>query len=472
MKILNYASEALAFMTFPKSNFSGQAAKALLVFTVASSAFQHVHAADGDLDLSFGGTGIVLDADVTPNGLAATINHRVNNLFLPDGSVAISGTRPHVITKYLPTGAIDSNFGNGGSTEAPIGAFGQAGTGLVRNEGGDLLSVAALTEDTDLSVVVCRYTSNGQPALFPATNTQCVSHLLGPAFYEWPIDTAIDATGGIVVAGLRGRLVRFNADGSADEQIGPNGIFLISPLTTNDTFHYIESIEIEDDAIYLTGWLEEELVKTNGIVHKFILQPGNEPARDPDFNQGDYTLIACGTNETSTCVLRDAAINGNSIVVVGWGQHNARYGSIVRIDKTTGAVDPVEGVLTFTAGPNTFADLRTIAAQSNGDFVAAGVLKADPDHVNYDQIIVARLRAGCSTPSAFDFGFNGNGWRVLPFDTNRNSIATSISIGSGRIYVTGFTHTNGPTTEAIAAFENSVAYWDGIFAHNFELPCE
>ena len=432
---------------------------------------QLAHGADGDLDINFGGTGIVSGAEVTPDGQAAIVYHRVSSRVFPDGSVAISGTRPHVITKYLPDGNLDANFGSGGSTEAPLGPYGHAGTGLVRSHTGDLFSMAAATDDqNNLSVVICRFSADGQPAVFSATNTQCVDHLLGIANLDWPNDLAIDASGGIVVVGLRGQIVRFNADGSADQGIGPNGIYVVTPLNMNDLFHYIESIEIEGDAIYLTGWLEEENVKTNGIVHKFRLQPDAEPTRDPDFNQGNYVLVPCGATDTSTCVLRDSALYSNSIVATGFGQFSGVFGTVVRLDKTSGEIAPIVSVLVFTAGPTTNADLRSIAAQSNGDFVVAGILRADPNAVDLDRLVVARVRAGCTVP--YDSGFGSNGWVALPYAIDRDSMGTSVAIGNGRLYAAGYTYMNGPIVESIAAFENSVALSDGIFAHDFELPCE
>lgn len=459
-------------------NQSGLRRRILFCVTLAPLASLGV-AADGDLDNGFGTAGVVDGTPVTPVNFQAQILHRVSSVATPDGAVLILGTRPHRITRFLSGGTPDATFGVGGTTAEPAGDQGDAGTALLQSTNGDLFSVAHKTDLTSAGVVVCRFTASGVPANFSAVGTPCVERLIvepTPAF--WPRDAALDVEEGIVVVGRDARLLRFTAAGSSDMTIGPDGVHVVEPADVLDQFHVIEDIKIDGEAIFLTGWLDNDGSNVAGIIHKLRLQlaqvgPPPQPAqpivRDPVFNGGNYMLMYCGTTPVSLCQLRAAVVTGETLTLAGSGQYNALYGVVARIDKTTGGKAGPTSVLTMTATPGTQVQLRDMVAQSDGGIVVAGTLGEDADLVDYDQAIVARIDAGC--PNPVDEGFGSAGWSAFTYFVDQYSTGTSVVLGTNRIYVAGYTDFNAPITETVAALVNDGVSGDGLFADDFENPC-
>ncbi len=418
---------------------------------------------DGDLDNGFGGVGTVVMGEVQPVDIVAQVNHKVTTQTFADGSVAVSGLRPHRITKYLPDGSLDAGFGVAGTTDVADMLGSESGTGFVRAPTGDLFSMAVTP--TGAAVVVCHFDANGQPADFEATSQPCISTNFGnsPDDADWPQAIAIDGQGGIVVLARRAKLIRFHANGTLDY------VFAVPTLSNKAQFHTLEDIEIQGDSVYLTGFLEEEGVRTDGIVHKFALVPGQAPTRDAQFNNGSYKTYPCANEPTPRCLFHDAVLSGGYLVAAGTGKYSGDFGTVVRINKITGEQDGIVSVLPIMPSPTTAVAFRSIAAQSNGDFIVAGTLRAGPS-APYDEVVVARVRAACGT--ATSPGFGGEvGSSLFTFDVDRFAAGTSASIGNGRVYVGGFMNTNGPIIEAVSALENSVAFLDGLFEDDFEGTC-
>jgi hypothetical protein len=426
-------------------------------------------AADGEFDNSFGLAGTVNHVEVAPVDVDAQARHRVSSQVFPDGTVAISGTRPHRVSKFLLNGDPDPDFGVGGTTPVLAGDLGDAGTNFLRTGEGTVFTLARKKDGPAAGAVVCRFGPDGLPQNFQASATPCVEHMLEDSEGYWPQDIAVDPLGGLVVAGRDGRMVRFNADGSVDATIGSNGVYQVQPASTNDLFHTIEDMELAGNAIYLAGWIDNDMGQVDGVVHKLELQGGGPIERDPQFAGGEPLLVDCGGQLTSLCQLRALARIGGDLVVAGSGQHDALYGIVFQLDGASGEQQGPMSVLPMSATPGTRVELNAIAAQANGDVVVAGTLRSDPDAVLYDQVVVARLGPACNNP--VDPGFSTSGWMAFTYAVDAYAEGTSIAIGDHRVYVAGHTHWNVPIMESVSALVNSEATSDGIFADDFELPC-
>lgn len=428
-------------------------------------------AADGEFDGSFGVAGTINHVEVSPVDIQAQALHRVSSQVFPDGTVAISGTRPHRISKFLLNGDADTDFGVDGTTPVLEGLLGDAGTGFVRAPDGSLYTTAYKASDLETGVVVCRFDGGGNPVMFPASGTPCVERMVenSKSGTFWPQDFALDAAGGIVVASRDARVVRFNAGGSIDSAVGPGGIYAVEPVSTNDLFHTIEDIEIVGDAIYLAGWIDNDMPQVDGVVHKLRLEQDGAISRDPQFAGDAPLLVDCGGQAESLCQLRAITRRGTDIVVAGSGKHNALYGVVFQLDGSSGEQEGPMSVLPISGTPTTRVELNAIAAQANGDVVVAGTLRQDPDAILHDQVVVARLAPACNNP--VDPGFGTSGWTSFTYSVDAFAEGTSIAIGDHRVYVAGHTHWNVPIVESVSALVNGEETSDGIFAHDFELPC-
>lgn len=428
-------------------------------------------AADGNYVNTFGPGGTVNHVEVSPADIQAEILQRVVSQVFLDGSVAMSGTRPHRISKFLVNGAPDEDFGIGGTTPAPSGDAGEAGTGFIRNGNGELFSLARRKDKQGDGVVLCRFSETGLPQNFASTGTPCVEQIVDTTSGSfWPRDLAMDATGGVLVASLDARIIRFRADGSTDVSLGTGGIQQIEPASTNTLMHNIERIKVVGNAIYAVGWIhDKDSGQTDGVTHKLRLTaqsdhyPVTEIVADPVFKAGQPNLLKCGLEKSSLCQLRALDMIGGDLVVTGSGAYDALYGVVLLLDGATGAQKGPVSVLAMSATPTTHVELNSIAAQHNGKVVVAGTLK------DRDEAVVARLTPTC--PNASDPGFNASGWLSFAYLVDAFSKGNAVSIGNGRIYVTGHTHGNVPNVESVSALLNSEAVLDGIFANDFEFTC-
>ncbi|MBY0274434.1 hypothetical protein K2Z84_03760, partial [Candidatus Binatia bacterium] len=187
----------------------------------------------GDLDLSFGGTGIVI-APATPTpafATAADILIDDQDRILIVGFTYVPGGADVALLRILPDGTLDPSFGTNGRVVTSL------------SPGVDF--VAAARFDAQGRIVVATYSSAAQGGTDLAVARFLPSGVLDPTFsddgwnsaplgteQEFASDLAIDADGRIVIVGttIEGDgysdilLARFTDDGRLDETFGDAGL--------------------------------------------------------------------------------------------------------------------------------------------------------------------------------------------------------------------------------------------------------
>lgn len=221
---------------------------------------------DGNLDQTFGGSGIVVfPLDNNGDGLSAII-------FQPDGKIVAAGSVIHnnftvglILARFNPNGTLDQAFGNGGSVVFNFGDNAAEGNAVVLQPDGKIVIVGvsgagAYSELNDFALA--RFNSNGTPDQSFGTSGKLKTHFAGQYNTGSRATSAVlQPDGKLVVAGAyknegtphQFALARYNTGGSLDATFGNGG-----KITTSfgvDAFG--SSVVLQPDGkIVLTGYFD------------------------------------------------------------------------------------------------------------------------------------------------------------------------------------------------------------------------
>jgi uncharacterized delta-60 repeat protein len=203
------------------------AAGALALLAPASAA----RAADGMLDSSFGGAGKVETTirGHDDTGYAVAVQ--------PDGKIVVAGVSKAsgdfavsdydiAVTRYLPDGTLDPDFGSGGTVVTPVVAGDDLAYALALQPDGKIVVAGQASNGSDLDVAVLRYLSDGSlDTAFDGDGI--VTTAIGPGD-DMAYGLAVQPDGKIVVTGEASTaccgqdtaVLRYLDDGSLDPDFG------------------------------------------------------------------------------------------------------------------------------------------------------------------------------------------------------------------------------------------------------------
>ncbi|MFJ9899371.1 hypothetical protein ACIQPR_39170 [Streptomyces sp. NPDC091280] len=299
---------------------------------------------------------------IDPSGPAATAAVDLT----ADGRITVaaaSGTRAAVLRRTFD-GAPDTSFGDRGTVftaPADIGLATLAPTGLAVGADGAPTVIAT----ADDQVAVLRHTPDG--TLDPSYADRGVA-LAAPGAGPSPVDVALTAAGGVVVAvnvtvGGRPRIavLRFTPAGAPDPAFGERGIAFVEL----DEDAQAVAVDLHGDG---TVVLAGTATRTT-VAHPELLlaqfTPGGDP--DPAFGSGGVALHQpAGTLATGLAMSLDG---GGNIVLAGTSGDRflaARYTSTGKPDLSFGDRGAATGVLLAHAAAT------TVAVRTDGSPVVAG----------------------------------------------------------------------------------------------------
>lgn len=318
-----------------------------LLFTLTHAA----HAAPGDLDPTFGTSGIArVDYGGHDNGEALAV--QPDGKILVGGKASFPGSDAVGVARLNPDGSLDTSFGNGG---------------------------------------------------------RIFVHLF-PYIFDFE-DLALQPDGKIVVGGSVDRglgfnydfwLLRLNPDGSHDLGFGTGGVVKTGLFFSS--FDRLTTLAVQDDGrILAAGGVKRTPDEEDHFVVVRYLPDGQ---LDPDFGTGGMAITDPAPGDS---LIRDIALQPDG-KIVATGFSFAEY-ALVRYD-SQGRLDPSfggDGIVTSTTSPYRAADPQSVVVQPDGKIVAGGI--AFPSVPEGDFALWRFLPDGSLDP---EFGVGGRALTDFP----------------------------------------------------------
>ena len=339
----------------------------------------------GALDPSFGASGMVktrLSQWGELNGDVTAVAVQPDGKILVGGYLSgVAGPTQFALARYLPDGALDSSFGNGGLvTTCVCSSFGQGQESvgaIVVLPDGKIVAVG----DGDRWIELVRYNPNG--SLDTSFGTGGISPDPKSIAYPPPglsggvLGAVLQPDGKIVVLGGPGTLARFDADGTLDTSFGTQGVADCScssgdyypswgpgavALGPNGSIVVGGTRVSRDPANTVNSWLAERYTSHGSL--------------DPSFGSGGVATVPDGGADSM-------AIQPDGKIVLA-GQRNTptstTAAALTRLNQN-GTLDTTFGTdgLVVTQDPNStqqfaLSSAQTVLVQPDGKILAVGYL--------------------------------------------------------------------------------------------------
>ena len=408
---------------------------AFMLASLAPSLFcKPSHAQPVQLDATFGSDGIV-----TTEVGGSSVGHK--GALQDDGNIVVVGSQSDVqgdfvVVRYLPDGSLDPGFGNGGITISDFGDFTSANN-LALQDDGKIVVVGAVDGGseggTDFAVV--RYNNDGTLDNNFGTNGLVRIEFTGG---EIARAVAIQPDDKIVVVGgvdtdldliLDGfGVARLNSDGSPDMSFDLDGMVLTDFGASSDA----STVLIDNGQILVGG-------SVGGAVANFgVALYNDDGALDSNFGTGGKSTI--GLEGLVLPQKAEMAFQGDKIVFAGGIDSDgdsvsdtpalARFNSDGSPDTTFGTNAKSIVALPGLVG----SEARALVISSNGQIVIAGGGTTDQTNDKVpDAFLLARFDANGSLDSTF--GSNG----VVSTEVAASSAANDLLIQTdGKMVAVGF----------------------------------
>ena len=343
--------------------------------------------ADGTLDASFGGDGVV----TTSIGSVDDFGHSV--ALDSQGRIVVAGfyyvgTVPDIaVVRYTANGTLDTSFGGGdGIVTTSIAIGNDLGYSVALDSQGRIVVAGSSNNGLNQDIAVVRYTANG---------TLDTSFGSGDGIVTTPIGTGddygqsvlLDSQGRIVVAGYfyNGSnlndiaVVRYNADGTLDASFGGDGIVTIGQTSAENAY---SAVLDSNGKITVVGSSDGDI---------FVVRLNPNGTTDTSFGEGNGTVttsiwqkldvgFSVGIDSRSRIVV--AGYSDNSVGVMNMDFAVVRYNPDGSLD--TSFCDGAGRLATPIGTSNDFG--RSVAFDSQGRIVVAGT----SDSITTSDIAVVR----------------------------------------------------------------------------------
>jgi uncharacterized delta-60 repeat protein len=400
----------------------------------------------------------------------------------PDGSMYISGTVLDAggvsrmgVTRLLPNGLIDTNFGTDGRvmTQGSQGElFNTAGIVMKGNS----LLVGGYKKKTadNWDFVLCAFSTGGVPLLFNSTLAPCVSASFDPGpslSRDIPRAMAVQADGKVVMAGSTAvasvsdtyaAFARFNTSGALDNTFGLSNSGIQLMRTSNFLRHQINAVAIASNG-KIVGVGKTDIVGGNDS-SALIVRLDTDGTVEQLSQSNECSFEVDGSNSRDTELLGLTMVpNGGGLeddfVTVGYAQMSGtvhsgliakRRGATCAYDSSFSGGDGSSGYAVVTAGDS--MTFESVAAQPNVGYVIAATYTSTGGDADW---LVGRYRPDGSSDSLLtpiDFGL-----------IHQTDIVADVHVFHDGIYVAGSWQKTGANYDFGAARLSL----DQIFADGF-----
>ncbi len=413
---------------------------------ICSSLPLRAHAAQGDLDLTFGNGGRVTTQFGGGDSIFALVAQ-------PDGKIVAAGSasgNEFALARYNMDGSLDLTFGSGGKVTTDFFGNRDVALAVALQPNGKIVAAGYAFDAPGNNIIfaVARYNSNGSlDSSFGAGGkvtgggTEATSILIQP---DNKILVGGHTNGSGPPFNIDFDLVRLNPDGTLDDTFGSGG------KVTTDFFG-------GEDRIFALALQPDGLIVAAGAANRFALTADFAIARykpngklDKSFGtDGKLTTNFNLDNEEALAV----ALQSDGKIIAAGRTHvvNASYDSAISRYNSDGTLDS-----TFGAGGKVTTDFSGgfdiatgVAVQPNGKIIVSGWAQNGAN--GRSDFGLARYNSNGSLDSNF-----GSGGRVVTdFDGGDDTPFAMALEFDGKIVVAGLAVVAGVTSFALARYEIS-----------------
>ncbi len=244
---------------------------------------------DGILDNSFGEDGIVSLPDLENSFKSPDIGNVYSLDIDTEGRIIIVGSKyitdsyDIVVARLLSNGNLDDSFGEGGILFTNLN-YNDYATDVVVGKGNKITVVGYSTNDSWKKIILTRYKVDG--SLDESFGANGITTVVDDAEII-ETDLAIDSFERILVRTDRSSLYRFKKNGSSDITFGNNGIVDIQTPYNKISLRNM-TIDLEDRIILLANGIDGE---NSGA---FLVRYNIDGSVDNNFGHGGFTDVAWG----------------------------------------------------------------------------------------------------------------------------------------------------------------------------------
>jgi len=425
----------------------------------------YVSAQVGSLDQSFNNSGTKGFRVDNPTGFPDKYDIASAMAFTSDGKIIVAGRVENdnnfLLLRYTSAGILDNTFGTGGIVW--VSSVDARAYGMARQSDGKLVLVGWITPGAR-DFCVMRFNSDGSVDNGFGTNG-IVSTPIGTENDE-ARNVAIQSDGKIVVTGYSTNashntdfvVVRYTTSGGLDGTFGSGGIV----KTNINNFDMAEGIAINSTTGAITiagtsnGDSQDPNYSNTGSGDFTLVRYTSTGALDPGFGSSGIATFDIGGTGTYDEAHSMAVQSDGQLVVAGITKRNSANSgnsdaAVIRVT-TAGALDVnfnTTGKVTANyTGFNSDDDIHSVALQNDGKIVIGGSVDAFSNPSKPYGLLLMRFTAA----GALDPTFDGDGKSAVDIVPTDNDFGYVVALNGNRIYLAG---TSGdPRDLAIAAFQN------------------
>jgi uncharacterized delta-60 repeat protein len=398
--------------------------------------------APGDLDVTFGTTGVVTTPIGPGEDAAAGIAIQSDGRIVAAGYAHNGSDFDFAVVRYTGSGTLDTTFGASGVVTTSIGPGDEWARDVAIQSDGKIVAAGHAYNGSDYDFAVVRYTSSGDlDTSFGSGGV--VTTPIGSGD-DWGRGVAIQPDGKIVAAGYAHSgsdhdfaVVRYTGSGTLDASFGNTGVVTTRVSAGDDRLH--------DVAIQPDGSIVVAGLACSGSDHDFaVARYTTSGALDTSFGStGVVTTFISPSNDAANAV---AIQSDGKIVAAGHAYSGseihvtlARYNTSGTLDTSFGST----GVVTTPIGvPSDYAN--DVVIQPDGRIVAAGYAYG----VGNQSAAVVRY-----TPSgALDTGFGSGGVVTTPIGTGEVRVYGVAIQSDGKIVTMGSAYSGSDRDFAVVRY--------------------
>lgn len=391
----------------------------------------------GDLDVSFGDSGIVL-TDIGPTYISQYVEELLpaeDDKFIAMGwyhtAEYDSNYADLALTKYHPTGVIDSSFGEHGKVVFDLSQH-TSHADYMRDAAlqpdGKIICVGGIADEENITEIgVARFNTDGSVDSSFANNGV---FRLNPAYNGDEATCVQVLPDGKILVGYNAieifpGVIRLLPNGEIDQTYGSNGFAFVN--------HAVQDILLQDDdKLLIAGEYNSDNPHWWNVG---VTRLDSDGTPDTGFGANGFTYYnhsdLNNPNLWDTWV-RSIAIQADGKIIIGGACENttSMYDEKFALGRLlpNGTLDPSFGTdgKVMIDLPTDLERISKVLVQPDGKIIAAG-------WCNEAKMVVARLQADGS----LDNSFSGNGYFISNFNHGQCHINTAMLTANGNLLVGG-----------------------------------